>query len=109
MSSAEKWHEYKLSELKRLEGLVFTLRAYQALTEEWDHDHCVGCGAKFSEVDRLDAQREGYMTSVPDTEPAETLLPGVSCIREPTPGGFALRWVCRECFAEFRDVLGFRV
>ena len=109
MSSAEEWIEYKLSQLKRLDGLLFQLRKYEAPTKEWDHDHCVGCWAKFSEVDRPDFLHEGYFTTVPDTEQPAGNEPGEECLREPTPSGFALRWVCRECFEEFRDVLGFRV
>jgi hypothetical protein len=108
MSSAEEWAEYKLSQLKSLEGLPFQPRRYEAPTEEWDHDHCVGCWATFSELDRPDFLHEGYFTSVPDTESPEPKFDGMRCIPEPTASGFAYRWVCRECFNEFRDVLGFR-
>ena len=109
MSSADEWTDFKLSKLKRLEGLRFQLRKYDAPTKVWDHDHCVGCCATFSEIDRPDFQHEGYFTTVPTTNSPEPKFDGMKCIGEPRPGGFALRWVCRGCFEEFRDVLEFRV
>jgi hypothetical protein len=107
MSTAQEWAEYKLTQLKPLEGLTFRLRRYQAPTPDWDHDHCYGCCAKFAEFDGSDIQHEGYFTTVPAQQSPEPKITGLMCIQEPTPGGLAFRWVCVECFEAFREVLGF--
>ena len=109
MSTAEEWTEYKLTQLEPLKGLTFHLRRYEAPTADWDHDHCYGCWAKFSEFDGSDVQHEGYFTTVPAQPSPQPEITGLTCIKEPTPGGLALRWVCLECFEEFREVLSFTV
>ena len=109
MGSAEEWTEYKFTQLGRLRSLTFRLRRYEAPTPDWDHDHCYGCLAKFSEFDGDDIQHEGYFTTVPAQESSHADVAGLTCVGEPTPGGLAFRWVCRECFEEFREALGFAV
>ena len=115
MSSAQEWSEYRLTQLKPLEGLSFRLRRYEAPTADWDHDHCCGCYAKFAEFDGPDIQHKGYFTTVPTQQSSEPEFVvnsgdrGLTCIREPTPGGLAFRWVCVDCFDEFRQVLSFTV
>ena len=58
---------------------------------------------------------EGYFTTIPVQDSpvpefvAEDKKKGLICRKEPTPGGVASRWVCPECFEEFRDELGFRM
>lgn len=66
---------------KYLQGAVLERKAYQPYRPEWDHDHCEFCSAKFS-LDAPDALREGYAT--PDN----------------------YRWVCRNCYGDFKDLLG---
>ena len=109
MSSAEQWTAYKLTQLERLKGLTFRLRRYKAPTVDWDHDHCYGCWAKFAELDGSNVQHEGYFTTVPAQPSPKPKTTGLTCIKEPIPGGWAFRWVCVECFEEFREVLGFNV
>jgi hypothetical protein len=116
MSSIEEWNQYRLNQLKPLEGLSFRLQRYQAPTDEWDHDHCCGCWAKFAGFDGEGILHEGFMTSMPsdDGPPDPDFIDdckakGMTCIREPIISGFALRWVCCGCFEEFREVLGFRL
>lgn len=77
----------------------FRWARYVAPKPEWDHDHCLFCWAKFvprSEQgkDRLARDQhtiyfEGYATI------------------EPSGSGF--EWVCRPCFEDFADELGFVV
>jgi hypothetical protein len=109
MSSAQEWTEHKLAQLKPLKGLTFRLRRYEAPTPKWDHDHCYGCWAKFAQFDGSDTKHEGYFTTVPAQQSPDPELSGLTCIKEPTPSGLAFRWVCCECFEEFREVLGFTV
>src|SRR6266699_2571982 len=114
MSPAEEWKEYKLIQLKRLEGLTFELRRWETPLDSWDHDHCHGCWAKFGELDGPDILHVGYCTTVPAAGlPVSEFIAisaehGLKCVREPISGGFAFRWVCRDCFDEFRSVLGFK-
>jgi hypothetical protein len=109
MSIAQEWIEYKLTQLERLKGSTFRLRRYEAPTEDWDHDHCVGCWVTFAEFDGSDVQYEGYFTTVPAQQSPEPQITGLACIQEPTLGGLAFRWVCLQCFEQFREVLGFTV
>jgi hypothetical protein len=66
-----------------LKGRRWSLQTYQAYREEWDHDHCEFCGAKFSLADE-DLHR-GYVTDD------------------------SYHWVCESCFADFRDEMGWMV
>ena len=109
MSSTENWTEYKLTQLRPLKGLTFRLRRYEAPNPEWDHDHCYGCWAKFAEVDASDILHVGYFTTVLAQQSPDPSITGLTCLKEPTPDGFALRWICGECFEEFREVLDFTV
>ena len=70
-------------------GITFYRAVYKQPNEVWDHDHCIGCWAKFSEHDLPgDAHRivhEGYTT---DEGPW---------------------WICDECFRDFKDRFGWQV
>lgn len=57
-------------------------------SEDWDHDHCVVCWAKFAEYDAPDIEHEGF-TTCDDYE-------------------FGPRYhrVCEECFADLKDEMG---
>lgn len=67
-----------------LSGVELGWQEYREYRAGWDHDHCEFCAAKFSE-------------SLPDT----------------LRGGYATldryRWVCKECFDDFRDLFNWRV
>ncbi len=47
----------------------------------WDHDHCVFCWQKFSDIPGADTSREGFCTA----------------------DGY--HWVCETCFNDFRERL----
>ncbi|MEQ9616670.1 MAG: hypothetical protein RLN60_01405 [Phycisphaerales bacterium] len=70
-----------------LQGCRFEWRQYSAPSPEWDHDHCEFCWAKFMVGANApaDALSEGYRTMALETE----------------------RWVCRQCFEDFKDEFGF--
>ena len=67
-----------------LTGVELGWQEYREFRAGWDHDHCEFCSAKFSE-NLADALRSGYTT--PDR----------------------YRWICRECFDDFRDLFGWQV
>lgn len=56
---------------------------YACFRPGWDHDHCEFCGRKFSLV--AGDLNEGYAT--PDR----------------------YRWVCQDCFEDFREEFGWQV
>ncbi len=66
-----------------LSGARWVFRAYRPYRSDWEHDHCVLCSAKLS-CDEVDLN-EGYATED------------------------EYHWVCAECFADFRDELGWSV
>ena len=72
-----------------LRGVRFHHMVYRAYRPGWDHDHCVGCWAKFAEhgSDLESIEREGYTTG------------------DDYPRGAQYEWVCGKCFADFKDVM----
>lgn len=54
----------------------------------WNHDHCIGCWATFTEVDGPDFLRAGYTT------------------REEHPNGADYWWLCEPCYEEHKSRLG---
>ena len=65
MSPEKPKRDYRLLQLKHMEGCTFRLLRYKAPSAEWDHDHCQACWAKFAEYDHSNIQHEGYCISVP--------------------------------------------
>ena len=61
-----------------LKGATMQFKKYEQFSEEWDHDHCEFCWAKFSDTIQ-DALKEGYVTV--DNS----------------------RWVCKDCFNDLKD------
>jgi hypothetical protein len=77
-------------EQKYLRNVRFQRKPYRLYREGWDHDHCAGCGAKFALEDDPSepVYREGYATCADYVHGAE------------------YDWVCVNCFAEFKDAMG---
>ena len=68
-----------------LAGATLFFRRYRAPRASQDHDHCEFCASKFSADSRLDALREGYTT------------------------GDEYRWICPQCYKDFRDRFKWRL
>jgi hypothetical protein len=68
---------------KYLKRVKLTLRDYRPYRIGWDHDHCEFCGSKFSLIDS-DLTR-GYSTE----------------------NGY--RWICIECFNDFKNEFSWQV
>ncbi len=62
-----------------LKKVTLSWKSYTNDCEEWDHDHCEFCNAKFMKASNKDVLNEGYVTED------------------------AYRWICKECFEDFRD------
>jgi hypothetical protein len=64
-----------------MRGAILCLKKWTPYSEEWDHDHCEYCWAKFMESGK-DVLTEGYATEDD------------------------YQWVCSECFRDLRDEMG---
>ena len=98
-------------------GFIFRWQRYRMLSADWDHDHCLGCWARFAEQPdqwRDEVHTEGWVTLWPvdetaNPEPLSATETGYICIPSPKPGGFQLDWLCPRCFEACRERLGFTV
>jgi hypothetical protein len=72
MTSPNDW---RFDLLKRYRGAIFRKAKYERLTDDWDHDHCEGCFAKFGDVQGPEILREGYVSAHPyDGSPAPEFI-----------------------------------
>lgn len=99
--------------LKRHQGATFCFAKYEAPSENWDHDHCIGCWTKFADFGGPDVLHEGYVhreAYEPKPEPefiSQSIEAGMRCIPAPLLMGYKLHWLCAECFNDFQEALGF--
>jgi hypothetical protein len=68
--------------LVKFAGQRFQFSTYVHPSPEWDHEHCVGCWEKISDVTEA-AQRTGYVNDNDE-------------------------WICANCFAMFKCELEFQ-
>lgn len=77
--SEDEMEDWRLQgQEKYLKGVVLQRKKYQRYRENWEHDHCEFCGAKFTES-TSDARHIGYSTL--DN----------------------YHWICDGCFNDFKD------
>ena len=84
------WRLQHLRTQPYLRGVRFRRAFYKAHHPDWDHDHCVGCWAKFAEhaLGSEPIEQEGYATT------------------SDYQRGAGYDWVCITCFSLFRDDMG---
>jgi hypothetical protein len=80
--------DWRVENAKWLRGLGLRRKKYRKRSEQWDHDHCAGCWAKFAEFEGSDIQHEGYATC------------------EDYKFGADYDWVCMKCFSDLKDEMG---
>jgi hypothetical protein len=85
MSSSDKQWRIDNAERLRLGGLRWRFQRYTKWSEDWDHDHCGACWAKFAEFEGSQILHEGYATC------------------EDYPRGARYEWICKSCFDDLRD------
>jgi hypothetical protein len=115
--AAWDWEQYKFDQLSELRECTFWLREYRSPSADWDHDHCLGCWAKFMEAGHsreADILHEGYVTYQTRDVPTKARIPTPGGVPnqeepmiEPLEDGMAAEWVCKSCFDQFRQTLGF--
>jgi len=78
-------NDWRLTNQERyLKGVTLVWQPYSPANPRNDHDHCEFCWAKFMAPNQADTLHEGYATQ--DHE----------------------RWVCKQCFDDFRDLFGWK-
>lgn len=78
-------NDWRIDTAKRIKGATLRFRKYTRLSETREHEHCVGCWAKFMETKiSPDVLTEGYATEDD-------------------------KWVCPECLKDLRDVMEWKV
>jgi len=87
------WRYEHLQTQPYLRGVRLQLMKYRAYRPGWEHDHCVGCWAKFAEHDDPvePIEHEGYTTTGEYKHGAQ------------------YEWVCPRCFSDFREAMGWTV
>ena len=70
-----------------LTGAMLVRRQYRRpqRNPNWNHDHCEFCWAKFMDEDFPNVLREGYCTED------------------------EYRWICEQCFTDFREQFGWSI
>jgi len=76
--------DWRIDNAKWTRGAVVRFQKYTQPREDWDHDHCEGCWAKFMETSSSEALVEGYATA--DN-----------------------RWICSECFRDLQQEMGWKL
>lgn len=71
-----------------LDGAEFTLEKFVS-TETNDHEHCVFCWQKITDLSIENCETEGYNTVYEKTGQSQ--------------------WICKECFNEFKNMFNFKV
>jgi hypothetical protein len=79
--------QWRINNARHLEGALLKFQRYVRWNDNWDHDHCAACWAKFAEGDDADILHEGYATC------------------DDYVHGARYDWVCRVCFDELKEDL----
>ena len=80
-------HDWRIDLVENLRGEKLQWKKYRRYSENWDHDHCGACGAKFAEIPGYKILNEGYATT------------------DAYPMGAEYEWVCKTCFDDLHDEL----
>jgi hypothetical protein len=86
------WRLEHLEQQPFLRDVAFRRSRYRKYRPGWDHDHCVGCWAKFAEFD----------------SPEETILHEGFATTDEFARGAEYYWACQDCFTTFKDQMGWR-
>ena len=70
-----------------LNGEIFELRTFKT-EERNDHEHCIFCWQKITDLPIENVDREGYCYINPKTKQSN--------------------WICKQCFSDFKDKFDFK-
>lgn len=85
---------------EHLRDVRLTLKRYQALSGQWEHEHCEFCWHTFLDPQYSEAHRKA-LEDEPDRQSAE----GYTNLGDDgeTPGKW---WICKRCFGDFATEFG---
>jgi hypothetical protein len=86
--TADPDKQWRIDNAEHLRGVRLKLQAYVQWRDDWDHDHCAGCWAKFAMFEGPDILHQGYATM------------------SDYPKGERYAWVCASCVADLREDMG---
>jgi hypothetical protein len=78
-------------------------KPYRAGNEGREHDHCEFCWAKFMDATFSEEHRT-FIEEHPDIRTA-----GYSTLGTGPEGDDSYRWICEDCFNDFREQFAWRV
>jgi hypothetical protein len=96
-------------------GRQFRFAKYKPPSVEWDHDHCDVCSARLAEMVHPDIHTYGYVHLIrwePSAVPElvrQARKAGMYCTEQPTVDGCTQRWICPDCFDQYREEFDFKV
>ena len=82
-------NDWRVSFAAHLKGRSFRWKKYYLWSGDWKHDHCAACWATFS------------------LEPGDLAEGWAVC--EEDPHGRDYHWVCRRCFEDLQEAMGWKV
>jgi hypothetical protein len=85
---------------EHLRNVRLTRKRYQALSAQWEHEHCVFCWHKFLDPQYSEAHRKTL-----EEEPDRNSSEGYTNLGDDDvpPGKW---WICSACFADFSAEFG---
>ncbi|MGZ6616197.1 MAG: hypothetical protein ACXVFQ_17400 [Solirubrobacteraceae bacterium] len=84
-------------------GADLTWKRSRALSTEWEHEHCEFCFHKF-----MDPESSPHAAEALRNEPDKQSDAGYTNVEAPDrPAG--KWWICKQCFADFAEELGWTV
>lgn len=84
-------------------GVTLTRKNYQALSGQWEHEHCDFCFRTFVDPNYSDALRR-----LLETNPDEHASAGYTNLAaDGLPAG--KYWICEDCFEDFNDEFRWKV
>jgi hypothetical protein len=86
-----------------LRGATLTWKNYQALSAEWEHEHCEFCFHKFLDPNYSPAHAQALRD-----HPEKQDSAGYTNLEDPgRPAG--KWWICERCFADFEEEFGWNM
>jgi len=76
-------------------------KTYRKWSDQWDHDHCVFCWAKFVEP-------SAYAWYLENRSAANVYTEGYTTTQAHESGA-GYYWVCQPCFDDFREYVSLRI
>jgi len=85
-----------------LADALLVRKPYRVYSEEWEHDHCAFCWAKFMDPTFSKEHRRAIQAD-------STILVEGYTTTDAHPAGADYHWICPQCFDDFKERFRFRL